>query len=136
MTRPDHPGRLRQWCSIVTILLTAAIFLEAVFAGAMLSGVEWARAAHSMHAVSVIALTAVAGLVSIITLRRVLNGTKLGLTLLSLAAVVALQIAAGRLSAEGANLLWVHVPLGAALVGVAVLAISFARGLGGVAPSR
>jgi hypothetical protein len=122
---------LRQWWSVITTLLVVAIFTEAVFAGAMLSGAGWARTAHSVTAVVLIASTATAGLVAVITLRRIPHGAKLGLTLLSLAAVVFLQIAVGKLSAGGANLMWVHVPLGVALVGFAGLAAARARRLGG-----
>jgi hypothetical protein len=122
---------LRQWWSLITTLLVIAVFVEAVLAGAILSGVAWARTAHSASAVVLIASTATAGLVAVATLRRILHGTKLGLTLLSLAAVIFLQTAVGRLSAEGANLMWVHVPLGAALIGFAALAAARARRLGG-----
>jgi len=48
---------------------------------------------------------------------------------LSLALVLFLQAAVGALSAKGANLLWVHVPLGAALFGLAALAVADARRL-------
>jgi heme A synthase len=122
---------LRQWWSVITILLLAAIFLEAVLAGAMLSGVDWARTAHRVNAAILIASTLAAGLVAVITLRRVAHGPRLGLTLLSLAAVVFLQAALGALSAKGANLLWVHVPLGVALFGFAARAADRARRLGG-----
>ena len=108
----------------------AAIFCEAVFAGAMLSGFGWGRAAHWANAVVLIAATLVAGLVSAVTLRRVPHGTKLGAMLLSLAAVLFLQIALGRSSARGAHLMWVHVPLGVALVGFAARAVAGARRLG------
>jgi hypothetical protein len=131
--RPDvssNEPSLRQWWSIITTLLVTVIFSETVFAGAMLSGEGWARAAHAVNAIILIASTTTAGLVSVVTLRRIPHGTKLGLTLLSLAAVVFLQIALGKLSAEGANLLWVHVPLGAALIGFAMLAAANARRLG------
>jgi len=117
----------RRWWSVVTSLLVLAIFIEAVFAGAMLSGIEWARTAHSVNAAILVASTAIAGLVSIITLRRVEHGRRLGLTLLLLAMVVLVQAAIGALTAKGANLLWVHVPLGVALFGLAAQA---ARGAG------
>jgi hypothetical protein len=131
--RPDvssNESSLRRWWSVTTILLVTAIFIETVFAGAMLSGEGWARTAHAVNAVILIASTTTAGLVSVVTLRRIRHGTGFGLTLLSLAAVIFLQIAVGKLSAEGASLLWVHVPLGAALVGFAVLAAACARRLG------
>jgi hypothetical protein len=121
----------RQWWRVITGLLVAAILIEAVFAGAILSGVDGARMAHRVNAAILIASTLVAGLVAIVTLRRIAHGTKLGLTLLSLAAVIFLQAALGALSAKGANLLWAHVPLGVALFGFAVRAAATARKLGG-----
>jgi hypothetical protein len=52
---------------------------------------------------------------------------KLGLALLSLAAMLLLQAAAGALTAKGTNLLWVHVPLGVALYGFAMRAAARLR---------
>jgi hypothetical protein len=121
---------MRRWWSGVAILLVIAVFTEAVFAGAMLSGVGWARTAHGVNAAAVIAASLAAGLVSVVTLRRIPHGLRLGLTLLSLAAAAVLQAAIGVLSARGANLLWAHVPLGVALVGFAAQAAAGARRLG------
>ena len=129
--RPGPTPNLRRWWAAVTGLLLADIFLEAVFAGAMLSGAPWARAAHAANAGLLIASTTFAGLVGVATLRRVPRGLRLGLTLLALAAVMAVQAAVGAISAKGANLLWVHVPLGVALVGFAAQALTSARRLGG-----
>jgi hypothetical protein len=123
----DH--NLRRWWSAITTLLVIAVFTEAVFAGAMLSGVGWARTAHSVNAAILIASTFTAGLISVVTLRRIAHGVTLGLTLLSLAAVVFLQAAIGTLAAKGANLLWVHIPLGVALFGFARQAAAGARRL-------
>ena len=125
------PARLRQFWSIITILLVVDLVIEAAFAGAILSGADWARRAHVVNAVILIASTALAGLAAIPTLRRISQGLKLGSALLSLAAVIGLQLAVGKLSAEGANLMWVHAPLGSALVGFAVLTAIHARRLGG-----
>ncbi len=125
------PARLRQFWSVVTILLVVDVVIEAAFAGAILSGADWARGAHVVNGVVLIASTTVAGLAAIVTLRRIPHGMKLGLTLVSLAAVVFFQMAVGKLSAEGGNLMWVHVPLGAALVGFAVLAAACVSKLGG-----
>jgi hypothetical protein len=124
-----NPG-LRQWWSIVAALIVAAVFTQAVFAGLMLSGVEWGREAHSATAIALIGATLAAGLVSIVTLRRIPHGLKLGFTLLALGVVVSLQTAVGKASVGGANLMWVHVPLGVALVGIAVQAVTGARRLG------
>ncbi|MEX2250308.1 MAG: hypothetical protein WD671_11805, partial [Parvibaculum sp.] len=102
----------------------------AVFAGAMLSGYGWARTAHLANAGLLIASTIAAGLVAVVTLRRIPHGPRLGLILLLLAAVVFLQTAIGKSAANGTNLMWVHVPLGVALVGFAAQAVAGARRLG------
>jgi hypothetical protein len=120
---------LRLWWRVITGSLVLATFIETVFAGAMLSGINWARTAHSVNAAILTLSSTVAGLVSIVTLRRFPNGLKLGLIMLSLAAVTLLQAAVGALTAKGANLLWVHVPLGVALFGLATQAARGARRL-------
>ena len=128
-----HPARpaARRWWSLITALLLAALFIQAIFAGAMMSGLGWARAAHAMSALVLIIWTITAGLAALVTLRRIAGGSKLGLTLLALGVAVLLQTALGRMSAHGAGLLWVHVPLGVALVGLAAQAAAGARRLGG-----
>ncbi len=123
-----NPRRL--W-TVIAAVLVAAIFSEAVFAGAMLSGFGWGRAAHSANAVVLIGSTLVAGLISVVTLRRIPHGPRFGLALLSLAVLVFIQTAVGRSSAHGTNLMWVHVPLGVALAGFAAQAVAGARKLGG-----
>lgn len=125
-TNDQNRGRSRWW-SVVTRLLLLAVFLEAVFAGAMLSGASWARAAHAANAVLLVVSTVIAGLVAVVTLRRVPHGPRLALILWALAAVLALQAVLGAMSAKGANLLWLHIPLGAALVGFASQAVAAAR---------
>jgi hypothetical protein len=127
----DRNRSLRQWWSAITILLAVAVFMEAIFAGAMLSGVDWARTAHSANAAILIASTICAGFVSVVTLRRAPHGLQLGLTLLSLGVVLFFQAAIGAFTAKGSNLLWVHVPLGVFLFGFAVLAVLGARRLRG-----
>src|SRR4051812_4903780 len=100
---PREPNRiLQRWWSVITRALVAAIFLEAIFAGALLSGVPWARTAHAATAPLLIAAAALAGLVSLVALRHVAHGRKLGVTLLSLALVLILQAVMGALSAKGA----------------------------------
>jgi len=123
-------SNLRRRWSVITALILAGSFIQACFAGAMLSGTGWAWKAHSAAAAVLIAATIAAGLVSVVTLRRIPHGPKLGLTLLSLAAVVCIQAATGVLSAKGANLLWVHVPLGVAVFGAAARGVAGARKLG------
>jgi hypothetical protein len=130
--RPTERGRnLRRGWGVIAILIVAAVFIEAVFAGAMLSGAGWARAAHAATALVLFASTITGGLVSLVTLRRVPHGRTLGLTLLSLGAVVLVEAVLGIASVHGANLLWAHVPLGVALLGLAAQAAAVARRLGG-----
>jgi hypothetical protein len=129
--RHEPTQKLRQWWSVITALLAVAIFLQAIFAGAMLSGADLARAAHISTAIMLTISAVAASLVCFATLRRIPNGQRLGFTLALLAATVFLQTATGKLSAGGANLLWVHVPLGVALVGLAARAFACARKLGG-----
>jgi heme A synthase len=109
---------------LVAIALAAGVFLEAAFAGAMLSGQGWARAAHGATAGLLVAGAAIAGLAALAT-RRV-RGSGLRWSLLPLAAGLLVQAALGALTAHrGANLLWAHVPLGvllAVLAGQAALA--------------
>lgn len=134
MDRPidseEQNRNLRRWWSVITVFLLAALFIEAIFAGAILSGTGWARTAHTVNAIILIASTITAGLISVVTLRRIPHGRKFGFILLALAAVIFLQTATGKLSANGTNLMWVHVPLGVALVWFAAQAVAGARGLG------
>jgi len=130
-TGAGRPGRnLRRGWAVFTILLAGGFFLEAIFAGSFLSGVTWARKAHAVSAMILIASAFTAGLIGLVTLRRYRYGPRLGLTLLSLAAAAVAQAALGAMSAKGANLAWIHVPLGVALVSVAGLAVLAARALG------
>jgi len=80
---------------VIASLIALAVLMEAVFAGAMMSVIGWARTAHSVNAPVLIASAFTAGLVCVVTLRRISDGLKLGLALLSLAAVVLLQAAVG-----------------------------------------
>ena len=83
-----------------------------------------------MGAAILIVAALAAGLIALLTLRRTANGPRLGLTLLGLGAALLLQTALGRMSAHGAGLLWAHVPLGVALVGLGAQAMAAARKLG------
>ena len=123
--------RVRRWWSGITALLAATYFVQAAIAGAMMSGVAWARQAHAMTAAILIASSLVASLIALISLRRAHHGPRLGLTLLLLAVAAFVQAAVGSLSAKGENLTWVHVPLGVALIALAGQAAASARKLGG-----
>ena len=130
VVRNQRPNRRRSW-SFLTGSIATVLFVQAFLAGAMLSGFAWAPTAHRATAGFLIAATLTAGVVAITTLRRVGRGPGLGLMLLSLAMLEIIQTAIGRLSAEGANLMWIHIPLGVALVGFAAGSVTTARRLGG-----
>jgi hypothetical protein len=113
--RPSH-GATRVW-SAITGIIVVGVFMQSVFAGLLLSGEGWGRTAHSITAVLLIAGTLLASVVAAITVRRVSKtGGKLALLLFGLTVVLVIQTIVGQLSAEGRNLLWLHVPLGVALV--------------------
>jgi hypothetical protein len=56
---------------------------------------------------------------------------RLAVLLFALAVILGAQTVIGRLSAEGQNLLWLHVPLGVALVGLTVQPARIAGRLAG-----
>jgi hypothetical protein len=128
--RNDSRRGLRQGWIVVTTFLAVAVFAEAGFAGAMLSGINWALAAHQANAGVLMAASIAASLAAIITLRRVPQGRRLALSLSVLAVLLIVQAGVGALSAKGVNLLWVHVPLGAALLSFATQTMVRAYGLG------
>jgi heme A synthase len=122
---PGSGGRdsLTPWRPLLAGSLLAGVFAQAVLAGLILSGVAWARTAHSALAFVLVAASLAAGLVALFNRHRTRGGRRLGVTLLSLSAALVLQAAIGALSAKkGVNLLWLHIPLGVALVGFAVQA--------------
>ena len=130
-TAAGRPGpNLRLGWAVFTILLAGGFFLEAIFAGSILSGVTWARKAHAVTAMILIASTFTAGVIGFLTLRRYRHGLRLGLILVSLAAGTLVQTALGAMSAKGADLTWIHVPFGVALVSLAGLAAFAAGGIG------
>lgn len=125
---PAAADPTRAWV-LATMALAAAVFIEAVFAGAMLSGAGWARAAHAAAAGVMVAAAAGLGVVALVTLRHARRGPRLAWSLLAVAGAMLLQAALGAATAKGANLLWLHVPLGVALVGLAGQAVAAARRL-------
>lgn len=127
---PSQPVPLRRWWTAVALTLAAGIFAQAVFAGAMLSGVEWAPRAHALNATLLTGAALAAGLAAAVMLRHQRQGLRFALTLLAVGAVLLLQTALGKMAMSGANLMWAHVPLGVALVAAAMQAVRRARALG------
>lgn len=128
-------GTARTW-SVITGLIVIGVFMQSVFAGLLLSGETWGREAHGLTAVMLIAVALLGGIVAAITLRGVSDaGGRLAALLLALAGVLVAQTVVGQLSADGksvlwgANLLWLHVPLGVALVVLTVQPARVARQL-------
>src|SRR5262245_13892485 len=76
---------------VVATTLTVAVFAEAAFAGAMLSGIGWGLTLHKATAGALIASTLLASLVAVVTLRRVPNGMRLASTFAALAVTLCLQ---------------------------------------------
>lgn len=122
------PGTAGVWIAF-TRLLTLAVFAQTIFAGLLLSGEVWGRAAHRATALGLVAAALLGGIVALATLRHVAGGRRLAVALLGLALVLAMQMTVGLLAAGGERLLWLHVPLGVALVGFTLETAGVARQL-------
>jgi hypothetical protein len=118
----------RAWV-LVTRLLLLAVFTQAVTAGSLLSGQAWARSLHGIVGPALVPASLLAGILAALTLRRTTAGRRLAVALVVLALVLFAQNVLGDLSASGTNLLWIHVPLGVALVGLAIRPTIIAGGL-------
>lgn len=126
---PESRGQRQVW-AVVALLIAGGVLLEAVFAGAMLSGTLWARPAHFIVAFLLTLAALAAGAVAALTLRHVPQGPRLARSLLAIGGICIAQAILGVASAKGAPLLWAHVPLGAALLALAAVAALRARQLG------
>jgi hypothetical protein len=125
------PSAARAW-SVLTRLLVVAVFTQSIFAGVLLSGEGWGRTAHGIMALTLVAVTMGAGIAAALTARGVSrDADRLTVLLFALAVILGAQTVIGRLSAEGQNLLWLHVPLGVALVGLTVQPARIAGRLAG-----
>ncbi|HEY8547912.1 MAG TPA: hypothetical protein VIL36_22795 [Acidimicrobiales bacterium] len=118
----------RAW-GVFTSVLTAAIFLQAVTAGRLLSGDDWARDAHHAGAGLTFLAALVGAVVAGVRLRGVDAGRRLALLLAVLGVALLVQFGLGSASADGRDTLWIHVPLGVAIVGLAGQVASHARRL-------
>jgi hypothetical protein len=136
---PRRVARLVQTWNVVARLLVLIVFSQSIFAGVLLSGESWGRTAHGWTALGLVVATLLASIAAAVTLRELRGGSRLAVMLAALALLLAIQMVVGRLSAEGENLLWLHVPLGVALVGLTVqpllVARRLSRGAEHVAPS-
>jgi cytochrome bd-type quinol oxidase subunit 1 len=101
---------------VITRGLVVGVYAQSIFAGVLLSGEEWGRTAHSLTAVGLVVVTLVASVAAAISLRGRTRGFRLAGLLFAFALALAFQMTIGRMSADGEKLLWLHVPLGVALV--------------------
>jgi len=122
------PASFRGW-TVYTTALTWAIFLQAVTAGRLLSGDSWAREVHSTAGGLLFLAALVPAIVAGIRLRDVGGGRRLTLLLGGLAVALFVQDGLGKAAAAGDDTLWIHVPLGVAIVGFAAQATNHARKL-------
>ena len=116
----------RAWVAYTTIL-TMAVFLQAVTAGRLLDGDSWARDVHRTVAGLLVIAAFVGGLVAVVRLRDRAGGRRFGLLLVAIGVGLVLQYGLGIAAAHGNGTLWIHVPLGVAIVGLTMRLNVFAR---------
>ncbi len=114
----DAPGSAAAWAALARVLMIA-VFAQSIFAGIFLSGEGWGRAVHRITAFGLVAMTLAAGIVALAALARTDVGRRFALRLVAFGLGLVVQMVLGMLSAGGERLLWLHIPLGVALVGAA-----------------
>ncbi len=129
---PAGRAPARTWV-VFTTVLTWAVFLQAVTAGRILTGDEWARDVHRIAAGLLLIVAVVGGLVALVRLRDRAGGRRFGLLLVVMGVGLIVQHGLGTAAADGEDTLWIHVPLGVALLGLMMRVDALARRLGGPA---
>jgi peptidoglycan/LPS O-acetylase OafA/YrhL len=129
---PVDPAPTRAWAMLTTALMWA-VFLQAVTAGRILTGDDWARDVHRTAAGLVFLAALGGGIAALVRLRDRAHGRRFGLTLVAIGVGLFVEHGLGTAAAEGEDTLWIHVPLGVALVGVLVHARQLADRVGGPA---
>jgi hypothetical protein len=127
---PASRATARTWM-VFTTVLTWAVFLQAVTAGRILTGDEWARDAHRLVAGLLFIAAVVGGLVALVRLRDRAGGRRFAVLLVAMGVGLFVQHGLGSAAADGEDTLWIHVPLGVALVGLMMRVEMLARRLGG-----
>lgn len=126
---PAAPRTRFGWWSAVTTILLLAVFSQAVTAGRMMRGDTWASDLHGMVAGLVLVGVLATGIVAMARLRRAQRGKRLAIALLFLAIGLFVELMLGNASADGDDVLWLHVPVGVAITGFAVRVAMLARQL-------
>jgi hypothetical protein len=119
----------RPWV-VFTTVLTWAVFLQAVTAGRILSGDEWARDVHRSAAGLLFLVAIGGGVVALVRLRDRALGRRFGLMLVAIGVGLLVQHGLGTAAADGEDTLWIHVSLGVALVVLLTRTSQFARRVG------
>lgn len=122
------PAARRGW-SAATALLMWGVFLQSVTAGRILRGDDWAGSTHRSAAGLLFVATVVAAIVALATLRQHPLGRRMATILCGLAVALIVQHRLGAMAADGEDVLWLHVPVGVALVGFALQPNVLARRL-------
>ncbi len=129
---PAGHSPARAWM-VFTTVLTWAVFLQAVTAGRILTGDDWARDLHRIAAGLLLIVALVGGVVALVRLRDRAGGRRLGWWLVVMGAGLFVQHRLGTAAADGEDTLWIHVPLGVALLGLMMRVDMLARRLRGPA---
>jgi hypothetical protein len=124
-----QPGVVQAWV-VFTRLLVIVVYVQSIFAGVLLSGYAWGRTAHRATAMSLVAGTLLAGVLAIVMLHGIPGGRRFAGLLLALGVGLAIQMTIGLKAADGERILWIHVPLGVALVGMTAGLVAVAQRLG------
>jgi hypothetical protein len=127
---PAGRAPARTW-TVFTAVLTWAVFLQAVTAGRVLTGDEWARDVHRIAAGLLLIVAVVGGLVALVRLRDRAGGRRFGWLLVAMGVGLLVQHSLGTAAADGDDTLWIHVPLGVALLALMVRVDMVARRVGG-----
>jgi hypothetical protein len=126
---PAGRAPARTWM-VFTTVLTWAVLLQAVTAGRILAGDDWAHDVHRIAAGLLFIAALAGGLVALVRLRDRAGGRRLGWLLVVMGVGLAVQHRLGTTAADGEDTLWIHVPLGVALLGLMVRIDVRARRLG------
>ena len=128
MTVQQAPSRA--WIVFTTILMWA-VFLQAVTAGRMFTGDDWARDVHRTAAGLLLAAALAGGAIALVRLRDRVVGWRFASLLVGIGVGLFVQYRLGTAAADGKDTLWIHIPLGVALVALLVRLDMLARRIGG-----
>jgi hypothetical protein len=120
----------RAWVMFTTVLMWA-VLLQAVTAGRIMAGDAWARDVHRTAAGLLFVVALGGGVVALVRLGDRARGRRFGLMLVAIGVGLLVQYRLGTAAADGEDTLWIHVPLGVALVVLLAQASQLARRVGG-----